>query len=78
MIEEELKEIIKIEKKEEFKEEDLSSKIKEFLESEKNDFPTFALTSMIMDSFVSGATIFKVRREVISSEPLQENFEIMN
>ena len=74
----ELKEIIRIEKKEEFKEEDLSNKIKEFLEKEKTEYPTFALTSMIMDSFVSGATIFKVTREKESKEPLQKNFEILN
>lgn len=75
---EELKEIVRIEKKEEFKEEDLSSKIKEFLESEKNDYPTFALTSMIMDSFVSGATIFKVTKELETNEPIREKFEVFN
>jgi len=72
---EELIEIVRIEKKEEFKEEDLSSKIKEFLEKEKIEFPTFALTSMVMDSFASGATIFKVAREIKENFPLQEKFE---
>lgn len=73
----ELKAIIKIDKKKEFKEEDLSAKIKEFLEKEKTEFPTFALTSMIMDSFLSGATIFKVTKEIKNDSPLQEEFEVL-
>ena len=74
---EELKEIIRIEKKEEFSEEDLSSKMKQFLEKEKTEYPTFALTSMIMDSFISGATIFKVTKEIKIDTPMQEKFEIL-
>lgn len=74
---ENLKEIIRIQKKEEFKEEDLSSKIKEFLDTEGTEFPTFALTSMIMDSFLSGSTIFKVTKETREFSPLQEEFEVL-
>ncbi len=73
----ELKEVLKIDKKEEFKEQDISLKIKEFLEKEKEEYPTFALTSMIMDSFVSGATIFKVSKETKFSSAIQEKFEVM-
>lgn len=72
----ELKEIVKVEKKESFKESDVSMKIKEFLESEKTEFPTFALTSMIMDSFVSGSAIFKVSKEIENSSPLQIEFQV--
>jgi hypothetical protein len=68
--------VLKVEKKERVSEEELFSKIKEFLDQEKDEFPSIALTSMIMDAFVNGESISKVNKELELSN-LEENFEIL-
>ncbi|MCK4649755.1 hypothetical protein KAT36_00845 [Candidatus Pacearchaeota archaeon] len=71
-----LEEVLLIEKKEQINEKELFDKMKEFLDKETGEYPSFALTTMIMDSFISGASICKVTRNVIEESPNELKFLI--
>lgn len=65
--------IIKIDKKDKVSEEELFGKLKEFLDKNKGEYPQVALISMIIDSFETGSSIFKLKKELEISE-IQTNF----
>ena len=69
-----LKEVVNITQKDSVNQEELFSKVQEFLDAEETEYPNFALTTMIMDSFVSGASIFKVVKQLEEESPVQEKF----
>lgn len=71
-----LEKVLEINKKTSVSEEELFSKIEEFLKKEKSEYPNFALVTMVMDSFETGSQVFKVRTEIDKdSEPLCVEFE---
>lgn len=72
-----LKEILKVDKKENFTQSEMSSKIKELVEEEKFEYPTFALTTVVMDSFASGTSVFKTTKEFVSPATMQSEFEVL-
>jgi len=67
-------EVVKIDKKDSVEEKELFSKVQDFLKADKTEYPNFALTTMIMDSFASGASIFKSTKKIENNSPIQENF----
>lgn len=69
-----LKEIIKIEKKGKINQKELFDKIKKFLKDEKTEYPSFALTTMMIDAMTSGVSIYKVKKKFQNDSPIQEKF----
>jgi hypothetical protein len=53
-----------IEKIEEFNQDDIFKKIKEIMDGSPEESPTFALTTMVIDSFKEGGSISKVSKEI--------------
>lgn len=72
-----LKKILDVDKKENFSQSDMSSKIKELIKKESFEYPTFALTTVVMDSFASGTSVFKLTKEPVVPTTIQSNFKIM-
>lgn len=60
--------IIKIKKQEKVSEGELFGKLKEFLDKNTGEYPQVALVSMIMDSFETGSSIFRLKKELRSSD----------
>lgn len=69
-----LREVFSVEQEDEVNSKELFSKLKEFMDKEKTEYPTFALTSVIMDSFANGISLFKSTTNIVSSNNIQENF----
>ena len=65
--------ILSVKKQEKVSEKELFGKIKEFLDKAKEEYPQIALVSMIMDSFETGSSIFRLNKRLESSE-LQTDF----
>jgi hypothetical protein len=65
--------IIKIKKQDKINEEELFGKLKEFLGKNKGEYPQVSLVSMIIDSFETGSSIFKLKKELKVSQ-IQTNF----
>jgi hypothetical protein len=65
--------VVKIKKQEKVSEGELFGKLKEFLDKNTGEYPQVALVSMIMDSFETGSSIFKLKRELKVSD-IQTDF----
>jgi len=65
--------VVKIKKQEKVSEEELFGKLKEFLDKNEGEYPQVALVSMIMDSFETGSSIFRLKKELKTSD-MQINF----
>ncbi len=65
--------VVKIEKNEKVSEGQLFDKLKEFLDKNTDEYPQVALISMIMDSFETGSSIFRLKKELRTSN-IQTDF----